>query len=83
MMGMAKVMISMPDELLAQVDRCAKRAGMTRSGYLQEWARRGVEADAGERAAAIRAFLDQARDWGGQSGNSAEWVRRDRERDTP
>lgn len=37
---MAKVLISMPDELLERVDREAERRGVTRSGFLQYAARR-------------------------------------------
>jgi metal-responsive CopG/Arc/MetJ family transcriptional regulator len=33
---MAKVLISMPDELLERVDREAQRRGATRSGLLQD-----------------------------------------------
>jgi metal-responsive CopG/Arc/MetJ family transcriptional regulator len=36
---MTKVLISIPDELLAEIDREAARAGTTRSGYLQAAAR--------------------------------------------
>lgn len=36
---MTKVLISIPDELLAEIDREAARAGITRSGYLQAAAR--------------------------------------------
>lgn len=36
----AKVMISLPGDLLARVDRAAARRGTTRSGFLQEAARR-------------------------------------------
>lgn len=32
---MAKVMVSMPEELLAEIDRVAKETGRTRSGLLQ------------------------------------------------
>lgn len=39
---MAKVMVSMPDELLARVDAEALRRGTTRSGLLQVAARREV-----------------------------------------
>jgi metal-responsive CopG/Arc/MetJ family transcriptional regulator len=77
---MAKVMISMPDELLEQVDRRAKQAGTTRSGWLRVLAERAVEQDMQERAAAIRALLAQARRHG---GNSAELIRADRNRDNP
>lgn len=37
---MAKVLISIPDELLERVDREAKRRGATRSAFLQEAAQR-------------------------------------------
>jgi predicted transcriptional regulator len=37
---MAKVLISMPDDLLERVDREAERRGATRSGLIQEAARR-------------------------------------------
>ncbi len=37
---MAKVLISMPDELLERVDREADRRGATRSGFLQNAAQR-------------------------------------------
>jgi hypothetical protein len=37
---MPKVMISMPEELLARVDREAGARGTTRSGFLQEAAQR-------------------------------------------
>lgn len=37
---MAKVLISMPDELLERVDREADRRGATRSGFLQKAAQR-------------------------------------------
>jgi metal-responsive CopG/Arc/MetJ family transcriptional regulator len=37
---MAKVMISMPDELLAKVDAAAKRRNTTRSAFLAEAVKR-------------------------------------------
>lgn len=37
---MAKVLISVPDELLERVDREADRRGSTRSGFLQKAAQR-------------------------------------------
>lgn len=37
---MAKVMVSLPDELLSQLDAEAKRRGATRSGLLAEVVRR-------------------------------------------
>ena len=37
---MAKVLVSLPDELLVRIDREAERRGSTRSGFLQHAARR-------------------------------------------
>lgn len=37
---MAKVLISMPDDLLERVDREAERRGATRSGFIQHAAQR-------------------------------------------
>ena len=37
---MAKVMVSLPDEVLARIDREARRRGTTRSGLLREAALR-------------------------------------------
>jgi metal-responsive CopG/Arc/MetJ family transcriptional regulator len=74
-------MISMPDELLVKVDRQARKAGTTRSGWLREIAEHAIENDAEARAERIREFLARARPWG--EGDSAAWVRADRDRDNP
>jgi metal-responsive CopG/Arc/MetJ family transcriptional regulator len=47
---MAKVMVSLPDELLRSIDREAARTGMTRSGLLRTYA-----ADAIGRRCEVRA----------------------------
>jgi metal-responsive CopG/Arc/MetJ family transcriptional regulator len=39
---MAKVMVSIPDELLKQIDAEAQRQGTTRSGLLQQAAKREI-----------------------------------------
>jgi metal-responsive CopG/Arc/MetJ family transcriptional regulator len=71
----AKVMISFPDELLERLDAEARRTGKTRSGLIQELAKRELLAGAEERARLIRSFLAQAKSHG---GNAAEAVRADR-----
>jgi predicted transcriptional regulator len=43
LVGVAKVMVSLPDDLLAEVDRTARLRGTTRSGLLAEAARRELE----------------------------------------
>jgi hypothetical protein len=41
----AKVLISLPDDLLGRIDEYAKRAAETRSGFLQRLAERELSAD--------------------------------------
>lgn len=57
-LDMAKVMVSFPDELLARVDAEAARRGTTRSGLLQDAARREV-GDLGLPKAEILERLDR------------------------
>jgi predicted transcriptional regulator len=40
---MAKVMVSLPDDLLSAIDRSARHRGTTRSGLLAEAARRELQ----------------------------------------
>lgn len=76
---MAKVMISFPDDLLAQVDREAERRGTSRSGLLQTAARREV-GDLGLPKDEILARLDRlAAGWDGPVDAVAE-LRADRGR---
>ena len=42
---MAKVLVSIPDELLEEIDRRVKRTGETRSGYLRRLAEADIEED--------------------------------------
>lgn len=55
---MAKVLISVPDDLLDRIDDEAKRRLTTRSAFLQEAARREL---GGATAAAIDAAVERAR----------------------
>lgn len=57
----AKVMISIPDKLLERVDRRAKEAGESRSGFLQRLAEREVEAGEQRRRAEIKRLWDEVR----------------------
>ena len=74
---MAKVMISIPDDLLADLDRAARDRGATRSGLIQELVgyhlRRGDE----DRIREIRRVLAGARP---HDGRAAEHIRGDRDR---
>ncbi|MBN9622674.1 MAG: type II toxin-antitoxin system HicB family antitoxin [Actinobacteria bacterium] len=42
---MAKVLISLPDDLLGRIDEYAKRSAETRSGFLQRLAEQEIAAD--------------------------------------
>lgn len=73
-----KVLVSMPDELLARIDRETARSGVTRSEFLQEAARQRL---GWPDPATIDAALERGRaalqDLG--SFDSAELIRADRD----
>lgn len=82
---MPKVMVSLPQDLLEDLDREARRRGSTRSGLLATAARRELlqqnPAAVDEALARARAELDDARlDDAVGSLDSAELVRRERDR---
>lgn len=58
---MAKVMISIPDKLLARLDARAKEVGETRSGFLQRLAEREVEAGEKRRQKELKRLWDEVR----------------------
>lgn len=73
----AKVMISMPDELLNQLDKQADRLGQTRSGLLQ----RLVEREMTYRNAARQSEVDELLALAAPAGgNSVDHLRADRAR---
>lgn len=62
---MAKVMVSLPDELLARVDAEAERRGTTRSAMLREFASAALEERSAQLADAMRALEGHAGHHGG------------------
>jgi metal-responsive CopG/Arc/MetJ family transcriptional regulator len=74
-----KVMISLPSDLLARIDRAAAERKTSRSSFIQEAARREL---GWPDAAASRAAVERARAALARAGSfdSAELVRADRER---
>jgi metal-responsive CopG/Arc/MetJ family transcriptional regulator len=72
---MAKVMISLPDDLLERIDAFARQRGTTRSGLLRELAEREMEADLEARGKRIRALLATARPHGGDSARLVREMR--------
>jgi metal-responsive CopG/Arc/MetJ family transcriptional regulator len=71
----AKVMVSLPDELLVAVDAEAARRGTTRSGFLRALAEEALRRRSAERAARIAEIM---RDAEGHGGGVAELVKRHR-----
>jgi metal-responsive CopG/Arc/MetJ family transcriptional regulator len=72
----AKVMISIPDDLLARLDAEAQRRGLTRSGFLRRLVDRELTMDADTRRETILAILARAEHHG---GDNAAFVRRMRD----
>jgi hypothetical protein len=58
---MAKVMISMPDQLLERLDLRAKEVGESRSGFLQQLAERELQAAEGKRRKELHRLWDEVR----------------------
>jgi metal-responsive CopG/Arc/MetJ family transcriptional regulator len=72
---MAKVMVSLPDDLLNELDAEAARRGTTRSGLLREFADHSLRRRAERRAARIGEIIRDVRSHG---GGVAELVKRNR-----
>lgn len=64
--GMAKVMISMPDETLKRLDELAGSNGKTRSGLLRDLVERELESEQQLRGQAIDRIIAMARPAGGK-----------------
>jgi metal-responsive CopG/Arc/MetJ family transcriptional regulator len=64
---MAKVMVSMPDDLLSEVDAEASRLGTSRSAVLRGFADAALRRRRADRAAAMSALLRRAGHHGGQA----------------
>jgi metal-responsive CopG/Arc/MetJ family transcriptional regulator len=74
----AKVLISIPDQLLERVDAFAAANGETRSGFLQRLAERELDSDETRRHQEVIELLDSLDiDLGGKS--AAQIIREDRE----
>jgi hypothetical protein len=75
---MAKVMVSLPDKLLADVDAIAERDGTSRSAVLRSFAEDALRRRSERRAAAIKEIMKRPGFGGGFGGNSAELVKESR-----
>lgn len=63
----AKVMVSLPDDLLGVLDAEAARRGTTRSGLLRDYIAEGLRHRAEVRASRMRELLDESGHHGGRS----------------
>lgn len=73
---MAKVMISLPDDLLARIDAKAQAEHATRSGFLRDLAERELAQDDRQRRRRIEELLGEPVRLG---GDAAKLIREDRE----
>lgn len=69
---MAKVMVSLPDDLLGEVDAQASRMGTSRSAVLRDFADAALRRRRSDRAASMNALF---RHVGRHGGGSAERVK--------
>jgi metal-responsive CopG/Arc/MetJ family transcriptional regulator len=72
---MAKVMVSMPDDLLAEVDAEALRSGTSRSAVLREFAVTALRHRREDRAAAMRTLLAEPAPRGGRAAERVKATR--------
>lgn len=73
----AKVMISMPDDLLARLDAQARANRETRSGFLRRLAERELGVEQAMRREELEELLDKAT--APMGGEAAKLIREDRE----
>lgn len=72
---MAKVMLSLPDDLLERIDIQARARHESRSGFLRELAERELAAQASQEQSGIQALLGDPVRLG---GDAARLIRHDR-----
>jgi HicB_like antitoxin of bacterial toxin-antitoxin system len=75
----AKVMISMPDNLLDRLDAQARANRETRSGFLRRLAERELDGACAAEREEIESLLGQAIVESGMGGDAARLIREDRE----
>ena len=73
--SMAKVMVSLPDDLLAEVDAEARRGGTTRSAVMREFADAALRKRREGRAAAMRSLLSDISPHGGRAAEQVKATR--------
>jgi metal-responsive CopG/Arc/MetJ family transcriptional regulator len=74
---MPKVMVSMPSDLLAEVDAEARRTGSTRSAVMREFADAALRRRREGRAVAMRGLLGDVSTHGGRAAERVKETRPD------
>jgi len=72
---MAKVMVSLPDDLLAEVDVEARRSGTTRSAVMRDFADAALRKRREGRVAAMRSLLGDVSPHGGRAAEQVKATR--------
>jgi metal-responsive CopG/Arc/MetJ family transcriptional regulator len=72
---MAKVMVSLPDDLLAEVDAEARRGGTTRSAVMRDFADAALRKRREGRVAAMRSLLGDVSPHGGRAAEQVKATR--------
>jgi metal-responsive CopG/Arc/MetJ family transcriptional regulator len=72
---MAKVMVSMPDDLLAEVDAEASRSGTSRSAVMRDFANAALRRRRTDRAAAMQTLLRSISPHGGGAAEQVKATR--------
>lgn len=72
---MAKVMVSLPDDLLAEVDAEARRGGTTRSAVMRGFADAALRQRREDRAAAMRSLFSNVSPHGGRAAELVKATR--------
>lgn len=72
---MAKVMVSLPDDLLAEVDAEARRGRTTRSAVMREFADAALRRRREGRAAAMQSLLNDVAPHGGRAADQVKATR--------
>ena len=75
----AKVMISMPDDLLDRLDAQARASRETRSGFLRRLAEREIDGARAAERGEIQALIESALVPEGLGGDAARLIREDRD----
>lgn len=76
--GVAKVLISIPDDVLRGLDQHARDSGATRSGLLRELVQRELEAAERARTGEVRRLLSRPGRHGGDAAAAVRELRRSR-----